>query len=702
MSASLFQCLVAPRTVALIGASGDAAKPPARPQRYLRAHGFSGKVIPINPTRKEVFGVPALANVRDANEAIDHAFIMVPARAVKSVIEDCGAAGIPLATIFSDGFADVGAEGRAAQDEIVKIAHDGGVRLIGPNSMGVISTRTGFAMTVNTVMDGVELLTGSLALVSQSGSLIGTLLSRAQARGLGFSHLVAVGNEADLTVGEIVAALVEDADTKAILLFLETLRDAAGLASAARRAFDLGKPIIAYKLGQSEVGRGLAASHTGALAGASENVSAFFAHNGIIQVRNFESLFECAPLVLNRRPAKGRNVAVVTTTGGPAATVADPLGGRNVELIPTPMSLVRDMNERGLHVSPGQIVDLTAAGTRAEIYEAALTVLSNDRDCDAIVAIVGSSGLTNPEHAVGPIATVNGGPPVAVYLVPEAPQTLSLFAEKGIAAFRTPEACADSVAAYLDWHEPAPGSEAHLPVGAAKLISCLPPGTSCEAPSMAIFAALGIAQPESRILSCPEDNPGLSFPVAVKVVSPEIVHKTDAGAVALGITDRETLIVRGHEIIAAAKRYRADARIDGLLVQEMQSGLAEAIVGFKRDVEVGPVVMLGIGGVLTEIYHDTSVRIAPVDMDTALRMIEEVKGLALIRGYRNMPEGDLQALARTIVAISNLAGPGAERVVEAEINPLIVKSRGQGVIAIDGLIVCESLGTAPPSSAHPD
>jgi acyl-CoA synthetase (NDP forming) len=635
-----------------------------------------------------VFGVPAVGIVQDAPCPIDHAFIMVPANAVKSVIADCAEAGIPLATIFSDGFADIGPEGRALQDEIVGIAQDGGVRLIGPNSMGVISTRTGMALTVNTVMDGVELLPGPFALVSQSGSLIGTLLSRAQARGLGFSHLVAVGNEADLTVGEILEVLVDDPDTQAILLFLETLRGADGLAAAARRAFTMGKPVIAYKLGQSDVGRSLAASHTGALVGPSENVSAFFAHHGIIEVRNFESLFECGPLVIGRKPTKGRKVAVVTTTGGPAATVADHLGARNVELLPTPPALVEEMNHLGLNVSAGQIIDLTAAGTKAEIYQAALSTLGRLGDCDAIVAIVGSSGLTNPAHAVEPIAKMPRDPPIAAFVVPDAPLTLTMFVDKGIAAFRTPEACADSVAAYLDWRAPATSLDIDLSSNVSALIADLPVGTIEEIESAKVFAALGIAQPKGQILLSPDEEPKIAFPLVAKVVSPDIPHKTEAGAVALGIADQDSLTQAGTEIIDAARRYRPGASIDGLLVQEMQRGVAEVIIGFKRSPEVGPIVMLGTGGILAEIYKDISVRMAPVDLATAQEMIGEVNGLAVIRGYRNLPEGDLEALAEAIVKVSHLAGSGGARVLDAEINPLIVKRRGEGVVAVDGLIVC--------------
>lgn len=684
----IFQPLFEPRAVALIGASGDADKASGRPLRYLKAHGFAGTVIPVNPTRKKVFGIPAVSNVGDAPCAIDHAFVMVPARAVRSVVADCAAAGVPIATIFSDGFADIGPEGRALQDGIVAIAKKGDVRLIGPNSMGVISTAIGMTLTVNTVMGGVELIPGPLALVSQSGSMIGSLLARAQARGLGFSHLVSVGNEADLTVGEIVDALVDDPATEAILLFLETLRGAEGLAAAARRAFDAGKPVLAYKLGRSEVGRSLASSHTGALVGPSENISAFFRHNGIIEVRDFEALLECAPLVSRRKPPTGRKVAVVTTTGGAAATVVDRMGERDIELMAAPPDLIREMTGLGLNMSPGRIIDLTAAGTKRETYQAALEALARQPDLDAIVAIVGSSGLTAPEHAVGPIAAAAEQLPVAVFVAPEAPRALAMFAEEGVAAFRTPEACADSVAAFLDWRAPSEHCLARLPPAVAALIAQSPTGALNESNSAEIFGALGICVAKSQILSDPGESPIIDFPLVAKVLSADIPHKTEAGAIALGIADRESLSKTAPQIIEAAKRFRSGARLDGLLIQEMHQGLAEVIVGFRRDPEVGPIVMLGIGGILAEIYRDISVRIAPVGLETALQMISEVKGLALIRGYRNIPTGDQQALADAIVKMSQLAAPEGERILEAEINPLIVKAEGEGVVAVDGLVVC--------------
>jgi acyl-CoA synthetase (NDP forming) len=414
--AGLFHALFTPRVVALVGASGDAAKAPARPQRYLAKHGFAGKVVPINPSHSEIFGLPAVANLRDAPEPVDHAYVMVPARAVEAVVRDCVATGVQVATIFSDGFADMGEEGRARQDALVEIARAGGLRIVGPNSMGIIDTASGMTLTVNTVMDGVDLMKGSVALVSQSGSMIGSLLARAQVRGLGFSRLVSVGNEADLSVGEITDMLVDDPDTRTILLFLETLRDGDKLAAAARRAFAAGKPVIAYKLGRSDAGRELAQGHTGALVGPRENTAAFFRAHGIIEVECLESLFEAPVLIAGERPAQGRRVAVVTTTGGAAAMVVDRLGTLGVELMPAPAGLIARLAADGLHVHEGAIIDLTAAGTRKETYQAAMDELIASSDCDAIVAVVGSSGMSHPEHAVEPIVAAHGkGKPIAVF-----------------------------------------------------------------------------------------------------------------------------------------------------------------------------------------------------------------------------------------------------------------------------------------------
>jgi acyl-CoA synthetase (NDP forming) len=326
---TLARALFAPRAVALIGASGDAEKNSARPLRFLRKHGYAGRIIPVNATRGEVLGERAWRSLAEAPGEIDHAFIMTPGDSVERAIEECGARGVPVATIFSDGFADAGAKGAERQARLIARARALGVRVLGPNSMGVVDIPGRLALTVNAVLEADGLPAGTTSMVSQSGTMLGTVLSRGAARGLGFSKLVSVGNEADLGVAELVELLAADAATKVILLFLETVRDGRALAAAARKAHAAGKPVAAYKLGRSGLGAALARSHTGALAGEDAALDAYFRDCGMVRVDQLETLVEIAPLLAGRKPPdleRAARVAVVTTTGGGAASVVDRLG----------------------------------------------------------------------------------------------------------------------------------------------------------------------------------------------------------------------------------------------------------------------------------------------------------------------------------------------------------------------------------------
>ena len=692
----LADALFRPRAVALVGASGDAAKNTARPQRFLKKHGFAGRVIPINPGRDEVLGARAWPDLVSAPGPIDHAFIMVPAAAVPAVIDDCVAAGVTVATIFSDGFAEAGAEGVRRQSEILATARKGGLRLVGPNSMGVIDVHGSAPITVNAVLEMPQIVPGPLGVISHSGTIVGTLISRGQARGMGFSKLVAIGNEADLSVGEIGEMMVDDAATGAILLFLETIRDPAGLAAMARRAFDAGKPVIAYKLGRSDAGRRLVVSHSGAIAGDDQAAAAFFRHHGIIRVDMMETILEIPALVTGRRPKPGRRVAVLTTTGGGAAMVVDRLGALDIDLITPPDGLRELLEPAGVRLGGGPVIDVTMAGTRREVYQPALEALMAAPECDAVVAVVGSSAQFHPGMAVEPIvaAAASGDKPVAVFLVPEATESLALLAEAGIAAFRTPEACADGIRACLGWSPPAPPAPAPQGDGlglAAAALSAAQGPVLDELAARAVFEALGIDQAPAHVLG--DGGPGsrVGYPVAAKVLSPAIAHKTEAGGVVLGIADDGALAAAAEDIRARVAKAYPDAGDAAILVQRMEHGLAEVLIGYRHTAEAGPVVMVAPGGTLAEIYRDAALRIAPVDAATALEMIEEVKGLAPLRGYRGLAKGDLAALAAAIAALSDLArlAAGAARVIEAEINPLIVRAEGAGVVAVDGLVVLD-------------
>jgi acyl-CoA synthetase (NDP forming) len=479
--------------------------------------------------------------------------------------------------------------------------------------------------------------------------MLGTVLSRGAARGLGFAKLVSLGNEADLGAGELVELLAADADTRVILLFLETVRDAPRLAAAARAAHGAGKPVVAYKLGRSAAGQALARSHTGAMAGSDAAMDAFFRDCGIVRVDMLETLVEIAPLLAGRRPpqlSRVPHVAVLTTTGGGAASVVDRLGLHGIQT-----------------VAPGSdapIIDLTMAATPQK-YAATLQALLASPECDAVLSVVGSSAQFHPQLAVEPIlAAKRAAKPLAVFFTPHAERSLKLLAQAGIAAFRTPEACADAFAAYFAWRAPRQAPQ-------------LPPVVLPQA-TQDVFASLGITVAQSQLAQAPAFAHSVPYPVAVKIHAPDVAHKTEVGGVILGVRDRD-------EFVEKAKGLRSAQ----VLVQKMESGLAEAIVGYRDDPLVGPVVLVGAGGVLAEVYQDYVLRLAPVSTADAEEMIGEVKGLAVIRGFRGLPRGDVHALALAVAAMSRLALVPGRPVAEAECNPIIVKA--SGAVAVDGLVV---------------
>jgi acetate---CoA ligase (ADP-forming) len=689
----LFSALFAPKRIALIGASADEKKTTSRPQRFLKKHGFAGEILPVNPGRSEIFGDKAYKTLDAIEGEIDHAYILLNGKDAVESLAACGRRGVKVASILAGGFADAGAVGASMQDDLTRIVRETGIRLVGPNSIGTVSTNPAVALTANAAFAVDRLRTGDWALVSQSGSLIGALLSRADARGIGFSRLISVGNEVDLAVGEIADLMVDDPKTKAILLFMETLRDGERLARAARRAHATGKPMIAYKLGRSDIGQELAKSHTGAIAGSDATFDAFCRRHGIARVSMFESLIDAPALLVDRPPSKGKRVAVATTTGGGAAMVVDNMAMAGLEIADPPQVLVDWLKPLGIAAGEGKLVDLTLAGAKPEIVAGTIERLLADESNDAAIFVVGSSAQFNPELAVEPLLRfAKSEKPFAVALTPAAEKSLALLTAAGMPAFRHPESCAEAMALCL--LRPAPQPEPKLDAPSREAIEALEAGRASgfdERRAAALFAALSVpvakavAVPNARRVASVVDEVG--GPVAIKILSADIAHKTEAGGVALGLADGQSAAMAAREIEKRVKAHLPNSRLDGFLVQKMERGLAEVILGFRRAPLVGPTVTVGLGGLLAEIYKDAATRIAPVDEVEALDMIGEVKGLATIRGYRNLPKGDVAALAKAIAAFSRLAHLDFDDVSEAEINPLLVKKKGEGVVAVDGLVV---------------
>src|SRR5437899_3261118 len=450
----LRDALFSPRSVAIVGQSDDAAKAAGRPLKFLRRVGYAGRVYPINPRRETVLGERAWPALAALPEAPDHAYIVTPTEAAVAAVEECGALGVKVATVLADGFAEAGAEGIARETRLRETCARTGIRIVGPSSLGVVDLRTRVMLTANAAFDEKDFPLGRVFAASHSGSMIGALMSRGKARGTGFAGFVSVGNEVDLSLGEICAATLDDADIDGYMLFLETMRHADALRRFAHAAAARKKPVIAYKLGRSAAARELAVSHTGALAGEDDVAEAFLADCGIARVDMLDGLIEGLSLVARVPVAKpgGRraSVGVVTTTGGGAASAIDPLAARGIAIeAPSALTLAR-FAAAGIDVKPARLVDLTLAGTRYDVMKAALGILTTAPEFDLVLCVVGSSARFYPELAVRPIVdSANAPKPIAAYLTPEAPEALAALSRAGVPNFRTPEACADAIAAAL-------------------------------------------------------------------------------------------------------------------------------------------------------------------------------------------------------------------------------------------------------------
>jgi acyl-CoA synthetase (NDP forming) len=692
---SLSEALFTPRAIALIGASDTPGRNNSRTQVYLRKHGYTGAIYPVNPRREEIYGEKCYASVKDIPGPVDHAFVTTPPQTVPRVIRECGEAGVPVATVFTAEFAEAGPEGVKLQQEVIDTAKAVGVRLIGPNCMGIYNMDPPATIAPNLILELPELRKGNIGVVSHSGSLTGTFISRGQARGMGFSKIVSIGNESDISVAEIGEMLVDDPKTEAIMLFLETVRHADAFAAMARRAYAKGKPVIVYKLGRSEAAQEFTASHTGAIAGTDAAVDAYFRQHGVIRVTYFETLFELPMLILGREPKPGNRVSVVSTTGGGGGMVVDCLGVAGIDATPIPEARAKALEDDGAIFSNGPLIDLTFKGTRAENVSKVLDALVEMPECEGVVMVVGSSAQFHPDLALKPFISLKGSKkPLGAFLVPDAPESNRLLTDAGIAGFRTPEGCADAFRCALGWHPPIEVPETHTSDldAVTRAIAGKPGGALDEQDSRAIFGALGVPQAASGVAKEDDDEAvtiagKIGFPLVAKILSPDIAHKTEAGGVVLGIHNAAELAAALETIRTRVAAYDKDARIAGFLLQKMETGLGEVLLGYRRDPLIGPTVVLGTGGILSEVYGDVAIRVAPVSKDTARSMIEEVKGLAPLRGYRGLPEGDLDALADAIVALSNLARLPDSGVREAEINPLLVRKKGDGVVAVDGLVI---------------
>ncbi|MGQ0524607.1 MAG: acetate--CoA ligase family protein [Betaproteobacteria bacterium] len=690
-----------PRGVAIVGASNDPARIGGQPIRLLTEFGFSGRVYPVNPKYTEIRGLPCYPDVAAVPQPCDVALVALSAPHVRGVIEQCGKAGIPHALVLSAGFSEVGAEGKSLQEELIATAREAGVRLVGPNCLGILnlkdSARIGFGGTLQLT----TLKPGPLAMVTQSGGFGFGVVAIACYHGLGFNYAISTGNEADLTLLDWVADLLERPEVEIVVAFMEGIVDGRRMLEIGERALELEKPILVWKVGNTDIGRRAATSHTARLTAGYELFRAAFRRGGYVEIRDVDDLIDISKIFLARKPPAGNRVAVLTLSGGAGVLLADRCIEQGLAL--PKLSEATTAKLRDVMVSFASAdnpIDATAHGYNDNFasYSKAIREVLADPNIDQAIARPPRGKSARP-WAEGLLEVLRETDKPLVLNWPTSPDdngdVMRFLEENGVPCIMAPGRAITAMAAVTGFAQKCRAYR-NTPKRAfrraAPRVELDLQGTATlgERRSKALLARYGVPVVGEKLLREADVEAlhaaPLSFPLAVKVESPDVPHKTEAGAVRLNISDLAALKQAAREVVAAARAYRSDARIDGVLVQEMASGL-EVIVGAVNDPFFGPTVAFGLGGIYTELMKDITHRFAPFDAASAREMVSEIRGAPLLQGYRGQPAVDIDALADTLARISNLIADHGDRIAEIDVNPLFVRSAGCGVVAADALIV---------------
>ncbi|UHL65639.1 acetate--CoA ligase family protein [Paralcaligenes sp. KSB-10] len=693
-----------PRRVAMVGATEDLGKFGGRCMRQMIDFGYTGALYPVNPKREQIFGLPCHTSIASLPDTPDHVGIVLPAHAVPAALEQCAERGVPFATVFSSGFGETGNDqGLADQRRILDIARAGNIRLMGPNCNGMVNFVNGFALTSTATIQGPRRPAGDIGVVSQSGGAGQVnIMWRAQQAGLGISYQVSCGNAADLDLVDYAAFMLESQATKVVLMLAERLADGDRLRALARRAAELDKPIIMVKVGRTEAGSKAAASHTGAVTGADGVCDAALRQMGIVRVDDCNELYETAMLLRQGRRPGGRRAAAMSISGGNLVMVADLGASLGIEWPSyseqTCLKLAESLPGFGSANNP---TDLTAAaiGQRDAYKNAAQTILQ-DPAVDILIPVL----TINSAADVRAIAEVSAGSdkPVAVLWTGcasnDAALTPEVLVAEGLAVYRDALPCLKAVHRAMQYAEfrrrlssPEAVRPKNIDAAAARHLLDEADGPLSEYRSKALLQHYGLpVTAETLVLSAGDAVAAASRidgPVALKIQSPDIPHKTEAGAMRLDVTGERAVTAAYDAVIAAAKAYRPDARIEGVLVQEMIADAQEIFVGISHDATFGPVLTLGLGGIYVEVLKDVVFRLAPLTPDEARRALGELRAFKLLEGVRGKPAADVDALVDCLVRVSWLAIDLGGRIAELDINPLCVLPKGRGARVVDALVI---------------
>lgn len=694
-----FEKLFHPQGIAVIGASSDLTRISGQPIKALKNSGYPGKIYLINPKYQELHGFPCFPDVKALPERCDLAIVAVPAPGVAQAIRDCGTAKIPFAVVLTAGFRETGADGRKLELQLKQAVAESGVRIVGPNCQGMLSVQSRVWAAFGSVADETELRSGKVSCAFQSGGFGYAIVNLAEAQGIGFRYCVSSGNEVDITTPELLSAFLDDPGTSLAFAYMEGTPDARRLLDLGRKSLEVGKPVLMWKAGTTDAGIKAAASHTANMTGSYDLYRAALRQSGIIEVDDVEPIVDAAKLFGQGRLPKGNAVGVLSISGGSGVVFADAAvsGGLTLPSF-APDTLAKMRKLVPAFGSAENPADITAAVFNdTTLFARTLDVVLQDPGLDQLVILIasisGKSAATAAEIVAAAAAKTDK--PVSVQWSGrqgKSEAAVKAFEAAGVPSITTPVRLARAAAIVSRF---AADQRRLLPRKTPKAVPAkgvdLPAGavTLNEAESKAVLRAFGVPVAKEVLVPSGADAAAaarqLKAPFAVKVVSRDVPHKTEAGGVKLGVA-REALGDAARQVTANAQKAVPAAKIDGVLVSEMASGL-EALIGVINDAAFGPVVALGLGGVFTEVLKDVTYRVAPFGIETAREMITDLRAAKLFEGYRGKPAADKEALAKALVAVSNMSVVLAPRLKELDINPVFVGPVGEGVVAADALVV---------------
>lgn len=686
--------LFAPKTIAIVGASSKPGKIGAAPLSFLQRGGFSGEIYPITRSSTEVAGLKAYSSIADVDGPIDMAIFAVPAPEIPGAFAECAAKGVRSAVMFTSGFAEVGEGGARQQRQLVEAARSAKLRLLGPNCLGIANYAEGVFASFSPFFSDASRRSGSMALVSQSGAFGGYAAMAAQDQGIAFSYWMTTGNEADVDLADGLAFLAQDPQTRVILAYMEGCRNGPKLCRALEMCRSARKPVVMLKVGRTEIGAAAASSHTASLAGADNIYGAIFAQYDVYRADSIDEWFDVGRAAALGRFPKSNRIALVTASGGVGVFMADEAVSKGLDVEALGEAAQSEIRSLISFAGTRNPIDVTGQATAdISLFEKSINAVAAS---DQYASFVGfHAGVGRSPAAGGRLkaawANLLSHHPDCVVAVSGASSAEldQSYEQAGCLAFRDPGRAVRAVAALNRFRDSFDRRTARPPANAAR--QTLPPGVLSETRSLQALKEAGIPVVPHRIVQSAEEAVSAArefgYPVVLKIVSPDILHKSDIGGVALALRDDAQVDRAFHQIADNARSATPDARVEGCLVAPMLFGGVETILGVQRDPVFGPMVMFGLGGIFVEVFQDVSFRAAPFDEAEARRMIEETKAATILRGVRGAPPADIPALVRALARLSEFAAAHSDQISSIDINPFVVQAEGKGGCALDAVIV---------------